>query len=463
MLVEPTLLPALSRSLRGGWRLFTLRRVSPADFLASAELFALLVVLDLVLLFAFALAAVGLKGDLNPIELPRALVFVPLALALGMAARRIDPDAELLRYPVALAAAGLLFTLATAALYLLAQRQWLPFAETYWSFFDYFAMAWSGVVVIAAAVQLSRGALWARAALGVAGVVLLVLPSLWIPAGLLWMPKYDESSGYATASFHSLAAESSFYAQHHALARELEGVQPERPGIADLYLVTAGLYAGEDVFMKEVNMITKLFRERFDAEGRTVTLVNNAKTIDQYPIASLTSLRETLAHVGGVMNVDEDVLVLYVSSHGSDKHELVVDFRPVRFSPITPDSLRAALDESKIRWKVVIISACYSGGFVDALKDERTMVITAASADRQSFGCGAMSDATYLAQALFGGAMRETYSFEKGFEAARGSIEKWEKEKNFTPSQPQVFAGKEVQAKLAEIERRLAAQVARGK
>jgi len=463
MQAEEPLGRALARSLRGGWRLFTLRRAPPSDFAPSAELFALLVVIDLVFLFLFAVAAVGFAGDLNPIEIPRALVFVPLALALGMAARRIDPGTETLRLPVALAGAGLLFTVTTSALYLLAQRQWLPFAETYWSVFDYFSMGWSAVVVVVAALSLTSGRLWPRLALGTAGVVLLVLPALWLPAGLLWMPRYDESSGYATASFHSLAAESSFYAQHSALERELSSLQPERPGIPDIYLVAAGLYAGEDVFMKEVHMITQLFRERFDADGRIVTLVNNPRTIDQHPIASLTSLHETLAHVGSTMSVDEDVLVLYVSSHGSDKHELVVDFRPIRFSPITPQSLKSALDDSGIRWKVVVISACYSGGFIEALKDERTMVITASSADRQSFGCGAMSDATYLAQALFGGAMRETHSFEKGFETARASIEKWEKEKNFTASQPQVFAGTQIRVKLDEVQRRLESTRARGK
>jgi hypothetical protein len=208
--------------------------------------------------------------------------------------------------------------------------------------------------------------------------------------------------------------------------------------------------------MKEVRMIADLFSQRFDAAGRTVLLMNNPKTLQEYPIASLTSLREALAQVGGTMNTDEDVLVLYVSSHGSDKHELVVDFRPLRFSPITPEALKSALEESGIRWKVVVVSACYSGGFVAALKDERTMVITASSAERQSFGCGASSDATYLAQALFGEALKKTYSFEAAFADARKLIEQWEREKNYEPSQPQMYVGSEIRKKLQEVERRLA-------
>ena len=456
------LLRAFIESLRGGWRLFTLRRAKPAHFALSPELFALLVIVDLVMLFAVAFAVVGLDGELNQYELPRTLMFVPMVLALGLLARRVDPASALLRLPVALAAVGLLFTAVTSGMYFLAQRNWLPFAEAYWAYFDDVALAWSAIVVVIAVVTLTSGKLWARSALALIGIVLLISPSVWMPVGLLWMPRADERASYATGSFHTLAAESSFYAQQGALERELEKVEPQRPGVADVYFVGAALYAGEDVFMKELMMISKLLRQRFDTEGRTVMLVNNPKTLKEYPIATLTSIREALAHVGSVMNPDEDLLVLYISSHGSEDHELVVDFRPMRFSPITPDTLKAALADSGIRWKVIVISACYSGGFIDALKDSRTLIITAASADRTSFGCGAGSDATYLAQSLFGDALKETFSFEHGFERARTLIEQWEHEQNQKPSHPQLYVGTDIRKKLSEVEARLSAKAARG-
>lgn len=463
MRIDRDLGGAARRSLLGGLRLFTLRPARREDFPPSPELFALLVAVDLILLFAVAVAVVGLHGELNLYEFPRALMFVPLVLALGVITARLDAEGELLRVPVALAAVTLLFTIFTSALYLLAMRQWLPFAETYWAYFDYFTLAWSGIVVIIAVMSLTAGRLWPRAAAAGAGLVLLVLPALWMPMGLLWMPRYDDSAGYASASFHSLAAESSFYAQHEALERELGALEAERPGVADIYLVAAALYAGEDVFMKEVEMISTLFSERFDAAGRTVRLVNNGKTIHKYPVASQTSLRETLAYVGETMNVEEDVLVLYVSSHGSENHELMVDFRPLRFSPVTPAFLKSALDAAGIKWKVVVVSACYSGGFVETLRDAHTMVITASSPERQSFGCGNLSDATYLAQALFGEALRQTHSFEAGFERARGLIGKWEREKNFKASEPQIHVGETIRAKLAELERTLASRTAKAR
>jgi hypothetical protein len=447
-------LAALWRALRGGWKIITLRATSSSDFAASPELFACLIILDLALTFVFSVIAFGIRGHINPYELPRALMYVPLVLTVGLLARRVDPRSELMLLPVAFAAASVLMTIITSVLYVLAQHQLIPFAETYWYVFDYFVLGWSAAIIFVAVLRFIDAGLPARTWLGLAAITVIVLPTFWLPQGMLWMPKTD---AYATSGFHTLASEKAFYAQQGALDRELNALQPERPGISDIYLVAAGLYAGEDVFMKDVNMISSLFAERFDAAGRTALLINNAKTLEEHPVASLTSIRQALQQVGRIMNRDEDVLVLYVASHGSENHELAVDFRPLRWTSIDPQALKSALDASGIRWKVVVISACYSGGFIDALKDEHTLVITASSADRTSFGCGDTSEATYLAQALFGQALRNTYSFESAFDEAQKTIAQWEREKGYTASQPQILVGSEIRGKLGQIERRLSA------
>jgi hypothetical protein len=293
-----------------------------------------------------------------------------------------------------------------------------------------------------------------------AGLLLLVLPMWFIPHGYLWVPKYDPEGGsYAgRPDVWAIADEKGFYAQHDALARALAGLQPERPGVADLYVIAAGLYSREDVFMKEVKVIDALFRERFDAEGRSLVLINNPKTIEEHPVASLTSLATALRHVGKLMNREEDVLVLYVSSHGSQAHKLSVEFWPLRLASIDPAALKGAVDQSGIKWKVIVVSACYSGGFVEPLKDDHTLIITASSPTKVSFGCGNESDSTYLAKALFDEELRKTYSFETAFSHARKSIEERERGQGFDPSEPQIFVGAAVRDKLAQIEQRLAAR-----
>ncbi|MFP3489850.1 C13 family peptidase, partial [Staphylococcus sp. SIMBA_130] len=85
-------------------------------------------------------------------------------------------------------------------------------------------------------------------------------------------------------------------------------------------------------------------------------------------------------------NADEDVLFLTLSSHGNE------DIVQLENSPLAMDNLdatwlRETLDASGIRWRVIVISACYSGSFIDELASPTTVVITASATNKASFGC----------------------------------------------------------------------------
>ena len=58
------------------------------------------------------------------------------------------------------------------------------------------------------------------------------------------------------------------------------------------------------------------------------------------------------------------------------------------------------LDESHIRWRVIIVSACYSGIFIPVLKNDSTLIMTAADSRHSSFGCDDTRDLTYFGEAL---------------------------------------------------------------
>jgi hypothetical protein len=447
------------RNLRAGARLAAFLRVRSDEFLPTVDSFAMLVMLDLLAGLFLGLASAGLAGQFNYYEVPRALLFVPLSLYLGLILVRLETrPRSLLLVPVALVAAGLVITLVSGILDLLIQYRVLAWGTTYWRYIPYVTTTWWLAVVAAAIIRLTPMPP-PRAAVGVlAGFVLLVVPVWLYPQNYLWIPGYDESANDpGRGAYAALAGEKAFYAQPEILERALEALLPGRPGVPDVYLLAAGLYAREDVFMKETRLIETLFRERFDSAGRSLVLINNPVTVHEYPVASLTSITAALKQIGSRMNVEEDVLVFYISSHGSEKHQLSVNFWPLRLQPIEPAALKQALDESGIKWKVIIVSACYSGGFVEPFKDDRTMMMTASSATRQSFGCGNESDSTYLAKALFDEELRKTYSFETAFENARLNITAREQAQNFTPSEPQIFVGARMREKMKGIERRLEA------
>lgn len=115
----------------------------------------------------------------------------------------------------------------------------------------------------------------------------------------------------------------------------------------------------------------------------------------------------------------EDLIFIYLTSHGTQDHELVLDQPRLSLADLPADALAAALAPLKNRDKIVVISACYSGGFIPDLKDERTLIITASRADRVSFGCSEEADFTYFGDALFARALVETDDLQHAFNEAK--------------------------------------------
>ena len=154
------------------------------------------------------------------------------------------------------------------------------------------------------------------------------------------------------------------------------------------------------------------------------------------------------------MNKESDVLFLYMTSHGLP-NQFEIEHAPLELEQIDPKWLRETLDASGIRWRVIVISSCYSGSFIPALQNENTLIITAAAADRESFGCTNDVDYTYFGQAFFDQAMREQSTIEDAFIQSKGLVGKWEAAQGFEPSEPQWFIGKNMALMLPQLEQRL--------
>jgi hypothetical protein len=162
------------------------------------------------------------------------------------------------------------------------------------------------------------------------------------------------------------------------------------------------------------------------------------------------------------MNRDHDVLFLFLTSHGSHDHRFSLSFWPLGLYDLTPSDLRALLDDAGIQNRVIVISACYSGGFVDALKDPHTLVITAAAGDRTSVGCSNEADFTWFGRAYFDEALRKTRSFTEAFALAAPVVAERERHEGFDPSNPQMVEGREIAAPLAVLQRMLEKEDAPG-
>jgi hypothetical protein len=251
-----------------------------------------------------------------------------------------------------------------------------------------------------------------------------------------------------------LFSEQALYAQPELLNAALSNLQKGVFGETHWYFMGVAGAGYQDVFKTEVETTQRQFDTRFGTEGRSIALINNAKTQETQAIASKTSIARALDRIGQDMNPDSDVLFLFMTSHGNkDVFELAND--PLGLDNVDPVWLRETLDQAKIRWRVLVISACYSGSFIPALQSPDTIIITASAADRASFGCGADVDYTYFGRAFFAEAMRNESSFAGAFKAAQTSIAARENKEGFEPSNPQMVVGANIAAVLPQLENRL--------
>jgi hypothetical protein len=230
-------------------------------------------------------------------------------------------------------------------------------------------------------------------------------------------------------------------AQGRLLNDALSNVPASTPAV-ELYTLTLGGDGKQSVFLRESDYVSNMLNSRFGAFGQ-IRLVNHRDHLVDRPMATRENLRRaaaTLAERSG----PEDLIFIYLTSHGSSEHELVLDQPRMELSDLPADELAAVLSPLKNRDKIIVISSCYSGGFIPALKDERTLIMTASRADRVSFGCSEEANFTYFGDALFAQALNQTDDLEQAFKLAKATVAERELADSFEASEPQIWAPKTV-------------------
>lgn len=292
---------------------------------------------------------------------------------------------------------------------------------------------------------------WEQVLMLIATIALLVV----------WQKNTINQPIFKTDDIPVVLDEAAFYKQSQLLGLTLDGIARHQSAQHEWYFLGVAGYAEQDVFMSEILQAKHLFDNRFNTAGRSVALINNSATWGEYPIATRTSIELSLMEIGQRMDADEDVLFMALSSHGSvDENgeplgELAVTNPPMNLRQIDPFWLRTALDKSGIRWRVIVISACYSGTFINALKDPYTMIITASKAENASFGCTDDADMTYFGRAFFSESLQQNTGLMQAFYSAVPKIKEREILMGFQPSEPQLVIGEVMQLALPELQKAL--------
>lgn len=228
--------------------------------------------------------------------------------------------------------------------------------------------------------------------------------------------------------------------EHRKLARALATLQPQRKGVVDAYVVSIALDS-DPVFGREAREAGKVLARRYDATGRTIVLAGpDSPAASSLPHGSPESLSIALARIAELMDPAEDALILYTTSHGAPFGIVYAD-GDAGHGLISPYWLWTTLNQLKVKNRLLILSACFSGIFAPLLSSDEGVVITAAASDRTSFGCVSENDWTFFGDAMVNHALRKPQPIDRAFAEARSMVGGWEAQGRLIPSNPQIAAG----------------------
>ena len=238
--------------------------------------------------------------------------------------------------------------------------------------------------------------------------------------------------------------ENLLYMQPAMLVEKAAALKSDSPAV-DTYLISFGSFGWQDVFLKEARLAQEIFDQKSGSKDRSLLLVNNLNTINQLPLATVTNLKLALDAIGTKADKNHDILMLYFASHGYPNGALSVEFDRIGLNQLDGEMMAMLLKNSGFKWKVIIISSCYSGKLINNLQNPNTLIITAAAADRSSFGCSDKAELTDFGRAFLVDGMGRTSSPVEAFEIAKKLIDEREVKEKISPhSEPQIFIGSEI-------------------
>jgi Peptidase C13 family len=249
--------------------------------------------------------------------------------------------------------------------------------------------------------------------------------------------------------------EALYAAQDRLMVGQIAGLAPEVAGRPEVFGLALGGTADQSVFLSEVDKVSTLFDVQYRAGDRTLRLANSHDHPTRYPLANRANLARALQAIGQRQG-PEDLAFLFLTSHGK-KDVFSLDFPEAGTSDLSAPDLAQMLQASGIGPAVIVVSACHSGSFIDDLQAPDRLVITAARADRTSFGCRDGAEWTDFGQSFFDLALRADPDPRKAFQVAVSDVARKEKRADLTPSEPQIHVGAEIGA---HLDRFLALQAA---
>lgn len=305
------------------------------------------------------------------------------------------------------------------------------------------------LVQIALLVWLLRAPLrqWLRA-----GLIMAVVFLATKEVALRWF-SVDELYVFPDAawedSYTPVDVEALYAAQDRLMDEQVAALAPQVPGEAEVFALALGGTADQSVFLSEVESVSAILDAHYGSGPQTLRLANSHDHPTRYPMANRANLARALAEIGQRQG-PEDLAFLILTSHGKE-NLFSLNFPEAGTNDLTAADFRTMLADSGLGPAVIVVSACFSGSFIDEISAPDRLVITAARDDRTSFGCRDGAEWTEFGESFFDRALRGEPDPRKAFPLATADVARKEAADGLTPSLPQISVGAEIGAVLDRV------------
>jgi hypothetical protein len=241
-----------------------------------------------------------------------------------------------------------------------------------------------------------------------------------------------------------IVVEDVLYTQNSRIEKMLESIDAENPDVIEMYFVGIAGDGSQGVFRREVDTIKNIFDEKFETKNKSVLLINSNVTYQQIPLATSTSIEKILNGVAAKMDADNDILFIYFTSHGSKDFNFALAQDGLTIMDLSAQRMGEIVQGLPVKHKVIIVSSCYAGGYLETVKYDTTLVIVSSSADKASFGCADANEMTYFGEAFFKDALPNSATFIEAFDRSRSIVRGREAKEDFEYSVPLIFKPKAI-------------------
>jgi hypothetical protein len=229
-----------------------------------------------------------------------------------------------------------------------------------------------------------------------------------------------------------------------AATRQVDSAPRGKPQV---YVITIAAGGSQALFGREAHAVQGIFASQLGAGSPSVVLSNASLDLFKTPMASRENLSAVLDAIGTRFDPERDMLLLYLTAHGAPQAFVQTDLPDAKqLEPLDAEFLSGALGKARINRRILVISACFAGSWIPALRSPDTIILTAASPYQPSFGCDDRRTYTWYGAALIDGGLGKGSTWHAAYDELSATIARQERENFLLASGPMADVGERMTA-----------------